>query len=111
MMNVIELKNWPMGLNNRLDQPEERICKLEHTSFVIFAVRTEKRKKNMKKREERLKWLMNTIKGPICALWEVQRREKRSKTIICRSSVQTLPKSGERNKHNWRAEDPKKDES
>lgn len=43
-----------MGLNNRLDQPEERICKLEHTSFVVFAVRTKKRKKNMKKGEERL---------------------------------------------------------
>lgn len=111
-MNVIELKNWLMGLNNRLDQPEERICKLEYTSFVVFAVRTKKRKKKHEKRGRKTKWLMNTIKGPICALWEVQRRrEKRGKIIICRSNVQTFPKSGERNKHDWRAEDPKKDKS
>lgn len=66
-----------MGLNNRLDQPEERICKLEHTSFVVFAVRTKKRKKNMKKGEERLNDLRTPLKDQYVHYGRCREEEKK----------------------------------
>lgn len=54
--HILELKNnWIekslKGLNNRLEQPEERICELEDKSFEI--IQSEEKKEKSKRKSEK----------------------------------------------------------
>ena len=57
---IIELKKSIESFNNRLDQEEERICKLNDRSFEIIHSE-EQKEKRMKRNVESSQDLWNTI--------------------------------------------------